>query len=430
MRFIADLHIHSRFARATSREMNTLSLAKWSQLKGTQVVGTGDFTHPAWFAELQEKLEPAEPGLFRLRPAFEEEVAREVPFSCRNAMRFLLTSEISTIYKKGDRVRKVHSLIFAPSFEVVEKINTALGKVGNLRSDGRPILGLDTKDLLTIALAASPEIMFVPAHAWTPHFSVFGSMSGFDSLAECFDELAPEIFAIETGLSSDPAMNRRLSALDNIALISNSDAHSPQKLGREANVFNTELSYGAIRDALRTNNTAAFEKTIEFFPEEGKYHYDGHRDCKARLSPEETAEQGGRCPKCGRKVTVGVLSRVVALADHKEGRMPKGARPFVSIIPLPELLAEVEGVGPQSKKVQGKYFDMLARLGSEFFILLEAPLSAIAAASGERTAEVVRRMREREVHIDPGYDGEYGRVSIWSEGETREARGENQNALF
>lgn len=417
MRFIADLHIHSHYARATSHEMNIVSLTKWSQLKGTQVVGTGDFTHPKWFAKLSEKLEPAEAGLFRLKPSFEKEIQREVPISCRGAMRFMLTSEISTIYKKGDKVRKVHSLIYAPSLEIVAKINTELEKIGNIRSDGRPILGLDAKDLLKIALDASPEVMYVPAHAWTPHFSVFGSMSGFDSLEECFDELTPEIFAIETGLSSDPAMNWQISKLDNIALISNSDAHSAQKLGREANMFNADISYYAIRAALKSNDTTAFEKTIEFFPEEGKYHFDGHRACKVRLTPEETKKLGGICPVCGRKVTVGVLYRVSELADHPLGRKPENVRPFVNIIPLPEILAETEGTGVASKKVQSRYFDLLAKLGSEFTILLDTPLADIEAASDARVADAIGRMRDGTISIDPGYDGEYGHVSIWTDEE-------------
>ena len=426
MRFIADLHIHSHYSRATSKEMNIVSLTKWSQLKGTHVVGTGDFTHPKWFEELQEKLEPAEPGLFRLKPQYEKDIQKEVPQSCRNPMRFMLTSEISTIYKKKDKVRKVHSLIYAPSFEVVAKINARLEKIGNIHSDGRPILGLDTKDLLKIALDASPEAMFVPAHAWTPHFSVFGSMSGFDSLEECFDELAPEIFAIETGLSSDPAMNWRLSALDRLTLISNSDAHSAGKLGREANVFNTDMSYYAIRDALKKNDLRAFEKTIEFFPEEGKYHFDGHRACGTRFTPEESKKHKLLCPVCGKQVTVGVLHRVDVLADEALGRKPAIARPFVNIIPLPEILAEVEGTSPASKKVAGRYFDMLQKLGSEFAILLDLPLKEIEAASTADVAEAVGRVREGKIFIDPGFDGEYGHVSIWSDKERNSVIEANQ----
>lgn len=430
MRFIADLHIHSHYSRATSPEMNIVSLTKWSQLKGTNVVGTGDFTHPKYFEELKETLEPAEPGLWKLRDAHEKEIHKEVPELCWNAMRFMLTSEISTIYKKNDRVRKVHSLIYAPSFEIVEKINEKLATIGNIAHDGRPILGLDTKDLFKIALEASPDIMFVPAHAWTPHFSVFGSMSGFDSLEECFDELAPEIFAIETGLSSDPSMNWQVEALDRLALISNSDAHSAAKLGREANVFNTELSYYAIRDALKENDLKAFEKTIEFFPEEGKYHFDGHRNCKVSMTPEETKKNKMLCPECGKPVTVGVLHRVDDLANHKLGRKPEIARPFQNIIPLPEILAETEGAGPSSKKVQSRWIDLLGKLGSEFKILLDTPIEKIESASTPIIAEAIQRMREDKIKIEPGYDGEYGHISIWPEGERQQTKNENQTSLF
>ena len=408
-----------------------MSLTRWSQLKGTAVMGTGDFTHPEWFAEIKEKLEPAEPGLFRLKPEFERLVDLEVPESCRGKMRFMLSVEVCTIYKKNGRVRKAHSLLFAPSFEVVQKINKKLGAIGNIVHDGRPILGLDTKELLKIVLDASPDAMLIPAHAWTPHFSVFGSISGFDSLEECFDELAPEVFAIETGLSSDPAMNWQVESLDRIALISNSDAHSVEKLGREANVFNTELSYFAIRDALRTNDLKAFEKTIEFFPEEGKYHLDGHRDCEVKMIPEESKKVHNVCYKCGNQLTVGVLHRVEDLATHPHGRKPKRARPFVNIIPLPEMLAEVEDVGPQSKRVAARYHDLLAKLGNEFYILLEAPLVDIAAAGNELVAEAIKKMRAGTIAIDPGYDGEYGHVSIWKEGE-RAALAKNvaQTGLF
>lgn len=430
MRFIADLHIHSHYSRATSPEMNIVSLTKWSQLKGANVVGTGDFTHPKYFEELKETLEPAEPGLFKLKGKIEKEIAREVPASARTPMRFMLTSEISTIYKKNDRVRKVHSLIYAPSFDIVAKINTELAKIGNIAHDGRPILGLDTKDLLKIALDASPDITFVPAHAWTPHFSVFGSMSGFDSLEECFDELAGEIFSLETGLSSDPSMNWQVEALDRFALISNSDAHSAAKLGREANVFNTELSYWAIRNALKTNDLKAFEKTIEFFPEEGKYHFDGHRACKVSLTPEESKKHKLLCPVCGKKVTVGVLHRVDDLADHKLGRKPKKARPFQNIIPLPEILAEVEGTGPSSKKVQARWSEMIGKLGNEFHILLDAPIKEIEAATTPIIAEAIERMREGKIKIEPGYDGEYGHISIWDEEERKKTKNKKQTSLF
>jgi uncharacterized protein (TIGR00375 family) len=417
MRFIADLHIHSHYSRATSPEMNIVSLTKWSQLKGTHVIGTGDFTHPRWFAELQEKLESAEAGLFRLKPQFEKEIAKDVYESCRNPMRFVLSVEISSIYKKNGRVRKVHSLVFAPSFQDVAKINTKLGAIGNIRADGRPILGLDAKELLKIVLDVNEKCMLIPAHAWTPHFSVFGSESGFDSLEEAFDELTPHIYAIETGLSSDPAMNWRLSKLDNIALISNSDAHSAPKLGREANIFNTDMSYPGIMNALTTNDMKAFESTIEFFPEEGKYHLDGHRLCGVRLEPAETRKRNFLCPKCGKPLTVGVLHRVEKLADRPPGFKPVRARPFRNIIPLQEIIAETEGVGTASKRVQALYLNLLRALGSEFFVLLEAPLKDIERESSPLLAEAIRRVREGAVRIAGGFDGEYGTVKIFEESE-------------
>ncbi|MDP3735142.1 MAG: endonuclease Q family protein [bacterium] len=417
MHFIVDFHTHSHYSRATSPEMNVSGLTRWAQLKGTTLIGTGDFTHPLWFAEMRETLEPAESGLFKLSSAEEREIAREVPERCRAAMRFLLTVEVSTIYKRAGRVRKVHSLILAPSFKVAAKVNDTLRRIGNISSDGRPILGLDTEELLKIVLDASEECMLIPAHAWTPHFAVFGSASGFDSLEEAFGESAKYIHAIETGLSSDPAMNWRLSALDRLALVSNSDAHSPRKLGREANVFNTNLSYAAITGALKRNDPEAFESTIEFYPEEGKYHLDGHRLCKTRLKPEETRARGGLCPACGKPVTVGVMHRVASLADRGPGARVAGGRPFRSIVPLPEIIAEALEVGPQSKRVDERYFALLAALGNEFYILLDAPIEDIARASTSLIAEAVRRMRAGEVHIAPGYDGEYGTVKIFDDGE-------------
>jgi uncharacterized protein (TIGR00375 family) len=429
MRYLADLHVHSHYSRATSKEMNIVSLTKWSQLKGTHLIGTGDFTHPRWFDEIQRTLEPAEPGLFKLQAEDEKKIHADVFESCRIPMRFILSVEVSTIYKKNGRVRKLHNLLYAPSFEAAAHINAALQKIGNLKSDGRPILGLDAKELLKITLDASPDCMFIPAHAWTPHFSVFGSQSGFDSLEEAFEELTPHIHAIETGLSSDPSMNARLSALDSIAFVSNSDAHSPRKLGREANIFNTELSYFALREALRTNDPKAFEATIEFFPEEGKYHLDGHRTCGVRLEPVESRALHNLCPKCGKPLTIGVLQRVEALADRPTPERSSLRRPFHSIIPLTEILAEVVKTAPSSKKVSELYLKLLATLGTEFDILLNVPLGAIEKASNSLTAEAVRRMREGKVHIAGGYDGEYGTIKIFEEGEREALQGE-QLGLF
>ncbi|KKQ46824.1 MAG: hypothetical protein US66_C0027G0020, partial [Candidatus Moranbacteria bacterium GW2011_GWD2_37_9] len=375
MRFIADLHIHSKYSRATSRDMSPEGIWKWAQLKGIIVIGTGDFTHPAWFKELNEKLEPVGNGLFRLKMDLQTE---DVPDTCRAEVYFLLSAEISCIYSKNGRTRKIHSIVFAPDFKDAARISIALSKIGNLSADGRPILGLDAKELLKIVIDVSPQAMLVPAHAWTPHFSVFGAVSGFDSLEECFEDLTPHIHAIETGLSSDPAINWRLSALDKITLISNSDAHSPAKIGREANILDAELSYKGITRAIKTRE--GFLGTIEFFPEEGKYHYDGHRLCGVRLSPKETIRHNYLCPVCARKVTVGVMHRVDKLANREHGFKPKNAPSYYSIIPLPEIISEVLKVGVNSKKVANEYQNLLQKLGSEFKILMDTPLNDIEKA--------------------------------------------------
>src|SRR5271169_5272517 len=299
MRFITDLHVHSHYSRATSKDMCPEGIRKWAQLKGVSVIATGDFTHPGWLKELDAKLDRLGNGLFTLKKEYQTDA---VPSSCKADIQFILTAEVSCIYSKNGKTRKVHSVVIAPDFAVAARINLALSKIGNLNADGRPILGLDAKDLLKIALDVSPVVMLIPAHIWTPHFSVFGAVSGFDSLEECYEELTPSIFAMETGLSSDPLMNWQLSSLDRLTLVSNSDAHSAAKIGREANIFDTEISYPAIIDALKTRK--GFVGTIEFFPEEGKYHYDGHRDCGVILSPKETLHYDYLCPVCNRKVTV------------------------------------------------------------------------------------------------------------------------------
>lgn len=418
MRFIGDFHIHSQYARATSKDMNLETINRWAQLKGIGVIGTGDFTHPEWFKELEEKLVPAEQGLYRLRPAAEKAIQTVVPESCHNDIRFVLSGEVSSIYKKNGRVRKVHTILVVPSLEAAKRINTRLAAIGNIHSDGRPILGLDVKKLAEIIFEEAPNGMVIPAHAWTPWFSVFGSKSGFDSLEECFDELTPKIFAIETGLSSDPAMNWQLSALDKITLISNSDAHSAPKMGREANVFDCDISYNAIWDALQPGNQG-FVETIEFFPEEGKYHVDGHATCQVRLTPEQTKECKEKCPKCGKKVTVGVLNRVAALADRKYGYKPPRARPYRNIIPLPEILGERFGVGVNTKTVRETHEKMLAAFGNEFHILLETPLATIEKEIDPMVAEGIRRMREGKVDIAPGYDGEFGTVHLFTDEERK-----------
>ena len=419
MRFIADLHVHSRYSRATSKDMCPEGIWKWAQLKGISVIGTGDFTHPGWLKELNEKIEPAETGFFSLKQEFRSD---GVPGSCRADVRFILSAEISCIYSKNGRTRKIHCVILAPDFAAAARLNLVLARIGNLHSDGRPILGLDAKELLRITLDASADALFIPAHAWTPHFSVFGAASGFDSLEECFEELTPHIYAIETGLSSDPLMNWRLSALDGITLVSNSDAHSAAKLGREANILDTELSYPAITEAIRTRK--GFSGTIEFFPEEGKYHYDGHRDCGVSLSPKETIHYDYLCPVCGRKLTVGVMHRVEKLADREHGFRPDGAPPFTSIIPLPEIIAEGLRCGVNTKKVEALYLPMLEQLGSEFRILMDVPLDDIERAGTPLIREAIARMRAGNVHIAPGYDGEFGKVRIFEEVERKEIKGQ------
>ena len=418
MKFIADLHIHSHLSRACSRDLRPERLQRWCQLKGIGVLGTGDFTHPEWSSELREKLVEEEPGLFRLKEDFADVEGRDLPPSCRAPVRFLLSAEISCIYKKNGRVRKAHHLIYAPSFEVADRISSSIGRIGNLKSDGRPILGLDSKDLLSLVLEASEEAVLIPAHAWTPHFSVFGSESGFDSLEECFEDLAGRVFAIETGLSSDPPMNWRLSALDKVALISNSDAHSPEKLAREANRFDSELSYEGIFGPLRRRDHRRFLGTLEFFPEEGKYHVDGHRACKTRLTPRQTLRAKGLCPVCGKAVTVGVLHRVEKLADRDEGFKPPDAPAYENLVPLKEVLSQVLQVGPGSVRVDRAYMELLSRFGNELFILRELPLDGLRAEQ-PLLALALDRMRKGDVKVQAGYDGEYGVVTLLGDEDLR-----------
>jgi DNA helicase-2/ATP-dependent DNA helicase PcrA len=410
--FIADLHIHSHYSVATSKAMEPESLHRWAQLKGITVVGTGDCTHPGWLEELQEKLQPAEPGLYQLKTDLATSVDATVPNLCREPVRFLLSAEVSSIYKKNGRTRKVHNLIFLPDMDAARRLQAALARIGNIQSDGRPILGLDAKELLKIVKQTTDEAVLVPAHAWTPHFSVLGAKSGFDSLEECFEELTPLVPAIETGLSSDPPMNWRLSSLDGLQLISNSDAHSPAKLMREANLFDTDLSYAAIMRAISEPDSPEFLGTLEFYPEEGKYHYDGHRPCGVRFSPADTRRNDGRCPKCNRKVTVGVMHRVEKLADHPSGRRSPGARPFKSIIPLIEIIAAVEQVGTNSKRVTGAYLDLLSRLGNEYHVLVEAELENICRSGSDLLGEAISRVRSGQVGIQPGYDGVFGTIRV------------------
>ncbi len=409
--FHADLHIHSKFSRACSKDCDIEHLSWWALRKGLRVLGTGDFTHPAWSAELKETLVPAEPGLFRIRPDLEQRLHRDTPASCAGTVRFMLSVEISTIYKRDDRTRKVHHLLYAPDFESADRITAALAKIGNLASDGRPILGLDSRDLLDITLSGGPGCYLIPAHVWTPWFAVLGSKSGFDAIRDCYADLADHIFAAETGLSSDPAMNWMCSSLDGYRLVSNSDAHSPPMLGREATVFDTELDYFSMMAALQTGNGLA--GTIEFFPEEGKYHLDGHRKCDVRLEPEQTRGVDTICPRCGKPLTVGVLHRVAELADRPLGYRPPNAAGFTNLVQLPEIMGELVGTGPKSKKVASAVGKLVAALGPELSILRDVPLDDLRRAGGSLLSEGIARLRRGEVIRDSGYDGEYGTIRLF-----------------
>ena len=421
--YIADLHIHSRYSRATSRDCTPEYLDLWARRKGIQIVGTGDFTHPAWREELREKLEPAEDGLYVLKEGYR---IQDSTAAAAMQPRFVVTGEISSIYKKKDKVRKVHSLILLPGLEDAEIISGKLESIGNIHSDGRPILGLDCRDLLEILLELCPRAVYVPAHIWTPHFSLFGAFSGFDTVEECFDDLSPYIRAMETGLSSDPPMNWRISALDKYQLISNSDAHSPAKLGREANLLDIELTYEALRNAIQEG--VGLAGTIEFFPEEGKYHFDGHRKCHLCLSPPEAEKYQGKCPVCGRKLTIGVSHRVEQLADRPEGFLRADGKAFESLVPLSEVIGASVGYSAASRKVVRQYEEMLRKLGPEFEILRIIPLEEIRSVSGHLITEGIRRLREGKVERIPGFDGEYGTIKLFKQTEIENLDG--QMSLF
>ncbi|MBW1824494.1 MAG: hypothetical protein JRI87_08000 [Deltaproteobacteria bacterium] len=428
MKFIADFHIHSHFSRSTAKNLNLENIYIAAQLKGITVVGTGDFTHPGWFAEIKKKLIPAEPGLFKLRKKISKMCDKQVPFSCRGKVRFILVSEISNIYKKYNKTRKNHNLVFVPDLDKAQHFVSKLDKIGNIKSDGRPILGLDARDLLEILLETSDNAFLIPAHIWTPWFSLFGSKSGFDSIEECFEDLTSYIFAVETGLSSDPAMNWRVSLLDGLTLVSNSDAHSPMKLGREANIINTKLSYLSIRRAIKKGDPKIFLGTFEFYPEEGKYHLDGHRKCNIRFWPAKTRKQNGKCPICGKPMTLGVLYRIEELADRPEGEKPEKSHPFFNIIPLTEILSAVLKVGPGSKKVMRHYSMLLKKLGPEFEILHTKKKENINSVGGPLLGEAISRMRQNKVVVSPGYDGEFGKIKIFNNQEREKIIG--QKTLF
>ena len=410
MKMIADLHIHSRFSMATSKEGMPENLDFWARKKGISLIGTGDFTHPVWREELKERLVSEGNGLYRLKDAYVKEESRKFP---GEGTRFVVSGEISSIYKKNGKTRKVHNVILLPSLEAADAMAQCLEKIGNIHSDGRPILGLDSHDLLEMMLDVCPEGILIPAHIWTPHFSVLGAKSGFDSVEECFEELAPYIHALETGLSSDPAMNWRISKLDRYQLVSNSDAHSPSKLGREANLLDIDCSYEGLYRAIQTGE--GLEGTVEFFPEEGKYHFDGHRKCGVSLSPVEAERLGGICPVCGKKLTMGVDHRVEQLADRAEGFVKKDGKKYESLVPLPEVISACMGYSTASKKVQGCFEQMIQTLGTEFDILRNVPSEDIKSCTGERIAEGIENVRTGNVKRIPGYDGEYGKIELFEE---------------
>lgn len=428
MNFIADFHIHSKYSRATAKNLDFENLYINAQIKGITVLGTGDFTHPAWWQEIQDKLVPAEEGLFQLKTDIARACDEKVPPPCRRPVRFMLVTEISNIYKKNDRTRKNHNLVFMPDLYSASQFNRRLDDIGNIQSDGRPILGLDARNLLEIVLETTDRGYLVPAHIWTPWFSLLGSKSGFDTVDACFEDLTSHIFALETGLSSDPAMNQRVSHLDRYTLISNSDAHSPSKLGREANHFNTELSFSAMRSAMETADPNQYLGTIEFYPEEGKYHVDGHRKCNFRCDPAKTRELEGICPVCGKPLTLGVLYRVEELADRENGNSAERFSPYINLIPLEDVLSEVFQVGVKTKKVSCAYDQLINHHGSEFDILCHVPKEALERDNIPLLAEAVVRMREGRIQFDPGYDGEFGRVRIFNPSERDVLQG--QQSLF
>ena len=411
MKFIADFHMHSKFSRATSEKTDLENIAKWAEIKGVKVIASGDFTHPQWIKNIKEELKPAEPGLFQYK---------------NSPVRFLLTTEISCIYSKGGKTRKIHLIVLSPSIEIAEKINEELSKIGNLKSDGRPILGLDAKELVKIVLNISSDCMVIPAHCMTPWFGLFGSKSGFDSIKECFEEMSSSIYAVETGLSADPAMLWRIPDVRGISIISNSDAHSPEKIGREANVFDTELNYYSIVEAIKTRK--GFLETIEFYPQEGKYFGDGHRACNIYMNSKDSLTYNEICPVCGKPLTVGVMNRIEKLADKPEGYIPEGVVPFRSIVPLKEIIGEALGVGSGTKSVDAEYQKLIKAFKSEFNILLDVSFEELKEVAFSQIAEGIIKVREGRVNISPGFDGEYGKVKIFSEVEKREAI--RQKTLF
>ncbi|QQG43035.1 MAG: DNA helicase UvrD [Candidatus Daviesbacteria bacterium] len=418
MAYVADLHIHSRFSRACSQALNVPNLVEWAKYKGINLLGTGDFLHPLWLAELKNQL--TEDGTGFLTHTGDPTV------------KFLLTVEIATMYSHRGRGRRLHNLVFLPDFRSAEAFQKSLlSRRANLGSDGRPILGMSSKDLLSLALQASEQALFIPAHAWTPWFGIFGSESGYDSLSECFEDLTPYVYGIETGLSSDPAMNWRVAELDNRSILSFSDAHSLPNLGRESTVFSEDLKdgYWGMFEAIKQQKIAG---TLEFYPEQGKYHYTGHRNCNVKYTPEDTKDKGTICPKCGRNLTVGVMERVEKLADREIGEIgeiremgvvksktfPRRAG-YRMLVPLHQVIAEAFGTAPTTQKVLNEYKKLVTELGGEIKVLTKISIEDIAKVSGPKVAEGVDKDRKGDLVIDPGYDGVYGVVKIWNEGEEK-----------
>lgn len=430
MKFIADLHLHSKFSRATSKEMSLDFLSRWGKIKGIRLLATSDFTHPEWLFLLKQKLEPTGNGFFRLKNIVpvNDEYLKALPVSAEDVS-YILSTELSFIYSKRGKVRKIHIILFAPDFEAVDRINQRLSGLGNLRSDGRPILGMDVRAFVKIVADLCPECVVIPSHIWTPWFSLFGSNSGFDSIEECFEEMTPFIFALETGLSSDPAMNWRLSALDRYTLISNSDAHSPSRLGREANVFDTDFSYKGLVEAIRSKNPDKFLHTVEFFPEEGKYHFDGHRKCGILFSPRESMKHNNLCPVCGKKLTIGVMHRVEELSDREPGSSPPLKIPFKNLIPLNEVIAQAIEKTPECQSVWDIYFHFIHEFETEHGILAEVPVAELSRLSPERVSLGVERMRKGAVSIVPGHDGCFGKISLF-EKDVLEEEAQGQLRLF
>jgi len=409
MHYRADLHIHSRYSIATSKQSNLETYYSWARIKGIDVVGTGDFTHPGWFAELKEKLKPSGNGFFKLKEKPGTDILKAFNPRGRD-VQFCLSSEISSVFKKNGRVYKVHSLIYVPDFNAARAVSEKLKGIGNISSDGRPILKLNPRNLLEIVKEASVSGYLIPAHIWTPWFSILGSKSGFNSIDQCFEDLTGEIFALETGLSSDPAMNRLWSRLDRYTLVSNSDAHSPSKLGREVNLFNTELSYSSMFAALKTGK--GFEGTYEYFPERGKYHLDGHRKCNVRLTPEETEKLKGICPVCGNPLTIGVLHRVMECADRTEPDSRQKAAGYKYTVPLDEFLSAAVGTGPATKTIQKLAVSAVGLYGDEFEVIFKVPIEDVSKDLGYDIGEKLDKFRNGKILLSPGYDGKFGTFSI------------------